>query len=243
MLGGQALLEATSPAWAQVETETYSYPSPPGNTNSLWITVSGDPGSNGDDGNCPSLTDPDGDKPGSAGNGGDAPNLSFSVSGANTSSYAGGLSAGGKGGNGGDGGDCYDGRGGGTGGNAGTVTLNLSGNAQIINSLNAILDTEGNPYIFGLIGSALAGNGGNGGSSGLDPGNGGTGGMTESSADTGYGAGTVAVVIDRGSSITTSSDLFSVGVIGQSAGGKGGDAGDGTSWWSGGSDGGNGGYS
>ena len=123
------------------------------------------------------------------------------------------------------------------------MTLNLSGNAQIINSLNAILDTEGNPYIFGLIGSALAGNGCNGGSSGLDPGNGGTGGMTESSADTGYGAGTVAVVIYRGSSITTSSDLFSVGVIGQSAGGKGGDAGDGTSWWSGGSDGGNGGYS
>ena len=223
-----------------METETYSYPSPPGNTNNLWITVNGDPGDSGEDADCSGF---DFDKPGSAGNGGDAPNLSFSVSGANTSSYVGGLSAGGKGGNGGDGGDCYDGRGGGTGGNAGTVVINLSGNAQILNSLNAILDTEGNPYIFGLIGSALAGNGGNGGSSGLDPGNGGKGGMTESSADTGYGAGTVAVVIDRGSSITTSSDLFSVGVIGQSAGGKGGDAGDGTSWWSGGSDGGNGGYS
>ena len=137
-----------------METETYSYPSPPGNTNNLWITVNGDPGDSGEDADCSGF---DFDKPGSAGNGGDAPNLSFSVSGANTSSYVGGLSAGGKGGNGGDGGDCYDGRGGGTGGNAGTVVINLSGNAQILNSLNAILDTEGNPYIFGLIGSALAG--------------------------------------------------------------------------------------
>ena len=104
------------------------------------------------------------------------------------------------------------------------------------------MSTDGDPYIFGVIGSALAGNGGDGGSSGLDPGNGGSGGMTQPSAES-DGAGTVAVVIQKGTSIATSSNLFSVGAIGQSAGGQGGDAGDGTSWWSGSSDGGDGGYS
>ena len=237
LLAAEAISESTAPAWGQVETESYSYPKPPGNTNLLWITVEGAPGDNGSGGSCT------GDKPESSGPGGDAPNLTFNISGAETKNrYVGGLSAGGVGGNGGNGGSCYDGRGGSSGGNAGIVKINLSDNAQIINNINAILSADGDPYIFGVIGSALAGNGGDGGSSDLDPGNGGSGGMTEPSAES-DGAGTVEVVIDKSSSITTRSTLFSVGAIGQSAGGQGGDAGDGTSWWSGSSDGGNGGYS
>ena len=239
LLAAEALSESRAPAWGQVETETYSYPEPPGNTNLLWITVEGTSGGNGNNANCADL---DLDKPGSSSPGGNAPNLTFNISAAQSSSYVGGLSAGGVGGNGGNGGSCYDGRGGSSGGNAGIVEINLIDNSQIINNINAILSADGDPYIFGVIGSALAGNGGDGGSSGLDPGNGGSGGMTEPSAES-DGAGTVEVVIDKGSSISTRSILFSVGAIGQSAGGQGGDAGDGTSWWSGSSDGGNGGYS
>ncbi len=232
--------EATAPVWAQVPpTQNYNYPDPPGNTNSLWIEVEGASGGNGNnqDGDCFN-------KPGSSSAGGNAPNLNFSISGANSDSYAGGMSSGGVGGNGGDG-VCDDGRGGSSGGNAGNISINLSDNAQIVNNINALFDLDDDPYIFGLIGSALAGNGGNGGKSDDDtPGNGGSGGMTESSADTGYGAGTVEITIDVTSTISTSSALFSVGVIGQSAGGQGGNAGGGgTAPWAKNPSGGNGGFS
>ena len=232
--------ESTSPAWAQVApTEYYNYPDPPGSTNLLWIEVEGANGKNGNNQSGDCLNEP-----GSSSAGDNAPNLNFSISGANSNSYAGGMSSGGVGGNGGDG-VCDDGRGGSSGGNAGTVSVNLSDNAQIVNSINALFDLDGDPYIFGLIGSALAGNGGNGGKSDDGtPGNGGSGGMTESSADTGYGAGTVEITIDATSTISTSSALFSIGVIGQSAGGQGGNAGGGgTAPWAKNASGGNGGFS
>ena len=147
--------ESTSPVWAQVPpTDDYNYPDPPGNTNLLWIEVEGAHGGNGNNQSWDCFN-----KPGSSSPGGNAPNLNFSISGANSNSYAGGMSSGGVGGNGGDG-VCVDGRGGSSGGNAGTISINLSDNAQIVNSSNALNDLDGDPYIFGLIGAAIACKGG-----------------------------------------------------------------------------------